>query len=116
MLQCASSEWAKFSNKSRLVVVLCLLPFQRYVSFVYQARVPVGKAILELPAGMLDDEAGDFVGTAAREVCSGTSALCASLDRLQVGNVHNLAHVAGGGGDWDQTQRCGLDRPHRLPP
>ncbi|XP_062147021.1 nudix hydrolase 14, chloroplastic-like isoform X2 [Alnus glutinosa] len=30
--------------------------------------VPVGRLILELPAGMLDDEKGDFVGTAAREV------------------------------------------------
>jgi hypothetical protein len=33
-----------------------------------QARVPVGRTIMELPAGMLDDDAGDFVGTAAREV------------------------------------------------
>jgi len=38
---------------------------------IYQARVPVGRTILELPAGMLDDDDGDFVGTAAREVqCS----------------------------------------------
>ena len=35
---------------------------------VGQARVPVGRVVLELPAGMLDDDAGDFVGTAAREV------------------------------------------------
>lgn len=35
-----------------------------------QARVPVGRTIMELPAGMLDDDAGDFVGTAAREVPS----------------------------------------------
>ena len=33
-----------------------------------QARVPVGRAILELPAGMMDEDVGDFVGTAAREV------------------------------------------------
>ena len=33
-----------------------------------QARVPVGRTILELPAGMLDDNVGDFVGTAAHEV------------------------------------------------
>ena len=30
--------------------------------------MPVGRAILELPAGMMDDDGGDFVGTAAREV------------------------------------------------
>ncbi|XLS77706.1 hypothetical protein HN51_061931, partial [Arachis hypogaea] len=29
-----------------------------------QARVPTGRIILELPAGMLDDDKGDFVGTA----------------------------------------------------
>ena len=28
----------------------------------------MGKFLLELPAGMLDDEKGDFVGTAVREV------------------------------------------------
>ncbi|CAL5036469.1 unnamed protein product [Urochloa decumbens] len=33
-----------------------------------KVRVPIGKFVLELPAGMLDDEKGDFVGTAVREV------------------------------------------------
>lgn len=33
-----------------------------------KVRVPVGKLMLELPAGMLDDDKGDFVGTAVREV------------------------------------------------
>jgi len=36
---------------------------------IYKARVPVGRIILELPAGMLDDDKGDIVGTAVREVC-----------------------------------------------
>lgn len=35
---------------------------------ICKARVPVGRIILELPAGMLDDDKGDFVGTAVREV------------------------------------------------
>lgn len=35
---------------------------------MFKVRVPVGKFILELPAGMLDDDKGDFVGTAVREV------------------------------------------------
>jgi hypothetical protein len=35
---------------------------------MWKVRVPVGKLILELPAGMLDDDQGDFVGTAVREV------------------------------------------------
>ncbi|XP_031498619.1 nudix hydrolase 14, chloroplastic isoform X2 [Nymphaea colorata] len=32
------------------------------------ARVPVGRFILELPAGMLDDDKGDVIGAAVREV------------------------------------------------
>ena len=35
---------------------------------MYKVRVPVGKRILELPAGMLENDKGDFIGTAAREV------------------------------------------------
>jgi len=38
-----------------------------YGSF-WKVRVPTGKIVLELPAGMLDDDKGDFVGTAVREV------------------------------------------------
>lgn len=41
---------------------------QTYAVLTEQARVPIGKFVLELPAGMLDDEKGDFVGTAVREV------------------------------------------------
>ncbi|OWM87760.1 hypothetical protein CDL15_Pgr016456 [Punica granatum] len=39
-----------------------------YAVLTEQVRVPVGRCILELPAGMLDDDKGDFVGTAVREV------------------------------------------------
>lgn len=35
---------------------------------MFKVRVPVGRLILELPAGMLDDDKGDFVATAVREV------------------------------------------------
>ena len=34
----------------------------------FKARVPIGRPILELPAGMLDDNVGDIAGTAIREV------------------------------------------------
>ncbi|XP_024522533.1 nudix hydrolase 14, chloroplastic isoform X2 [Selaginella moellendorffii] len=52
------------------VAVLMLLECagEKHVVLTEQARVPVGRVILELPAGMLDDDAGDFVGTAAREI------------------------------------------------
>ena len=33
-----------------------------------KARVPVGRLILELPAGMIDEDGDDIVGTAVREV------------------------------------------------
>lgn len=35
---------------------------------MFKPRVPVGKLILEIPAGMIDDKAGDIIGTAVREV------------------------------------------------
>ncbi|PKU73108.1 nudix hydrolase 14, chloroplastic [Dendrobium catenatum] len=52
------------------VAVLILLESEEdtFVVLTEQVRVPVGKLILELPAGMVDDEGGDVVGTAVREV------------------------------------------------
>ncbi|KAK6935280.1 NUDIX hydrolase domain [Dillenia turbinata] len=52
------------------VAVLILLDSEgeTYAVLTEQVRVPVGRLILELPAGMLDDNKGDFVGTAVREV------------------------------------------------
>lgn len=52
------------------VAVLILLDSEgeTYAVLTEQARVPTGKLVLELPAGMLDDDQGDFVGTAVREV------------------------------------------------
>ncbi|KAK2997757.1 hypothetical protein RJ639_024904, partial [Escallonia herrerae] len=52
------------------VAVLILLESEgeTYAVLTEQVRVPVGKLILELPAGMLNDNKGDLVGTAVREV------------------------------------------------
>ncbi|XP_057977144.1 nudix hydrolase 14, chloroplastic [Malania oleifera] len=52
------------------VAVLILLDSEgeTYAVLTEQVRVPVGRLILELPAGMLDDNKGDFLGTAVREV------------------------------------------------
>ena len=52
----------------KLTTLLLLSPNLLKSSYMAKVRVPVGKLILELPAGMLDDDKGDFVGTAAREV------------------------------------------------
>lgn len=56
--------------RGQAVAVLILLEAEgeTYVVLTEQVRVPVGRVILELPAGMLDDDKGDFVGTAVREV------------------------------------------------
>lgn len=47
-----------------------VLMYSNPVKFVLvpKVRIPVGRIILELPAGMLDDDKGDFLGTAIREV------------------------------------------------
>ncbi|KAK4558043.1 hypothetical protein RGQ29_007698 [Quercus rubra] len=52
------------------VAILILLESEgkTYAVLTEQVRVPVGRLTLELPAGMLDDDKGDFVGTAVREV------------------------------------------------
>ncbi|WCJ26090.1 hypothetical protein M5689_007935 [Euphorbia peplus] len=52
------------------VTVLILLESEgdTYAVLTEQVRVPTGRLVLELPAGMLDDDKGDFVGTAVREV------------------------------------------------
>ncbi|CAN4127472.1 unnamed protein product [Withania somnifera] len=52
------------------VAVLILLDSEgeTYAVLTEQVRVAVGRLILELPAGMLDDDQGDFAGTAVREV------------------------------------------------
>ncbi|XLU50719.1 hypothetical protein S245_045533, partial [Arachis hypogaea] len=52
-----------------VVTVLMLLESdgETYAVLTEQARVPTGRIILELPAGMLDDDKGDFVGTAVEE-------------------------------------------------
>ncbi|XP_042504868.1 nudix hydrolase 14, chloroplastic isoform X2 [Macadamia integrifolia] len=57
-------------SRGPAVAVLILLDSEgeTYAVLTEQARVPVGRLVLELPAGMLDDDKGDFVGTAVREV------------------------------------------------
>lgn len=55
-----------------------------------KVRVPVGRYILELPAGMLDDDKGDFVGTAVREVLLQPSSYVLSLSlSLVSANSHS---------------------------
>ncbi|GAB4856963.1 Nudix hydrolase 14, chloroplastic [Ancistrocladus abbreviatus] len=68
------------------VAILILLESEgeTYAVLTEQVRVPTGRLVLELPAGMLDDDKGDFVGTAAREVEEETGI------HLNVGDMINL--------------------------
>ncbi|XP_077235120.1 nudix hydrolase homolog 14 [Tasmannia lanceolata] len=70
------------------VAVLILLESggETFVVLTEQARVPVGRFILELPAGMLDDDKGDVIGTAVREVEEETG-IC-----LNLSDMINLTH------------------------
>lgn len=56
-------QWLKNSETGMLVNGAMSL-----AQVLIQVRVPVGRLVLELPAGMLDDDKGDFVETAVREV------------------------------------------------
>ncbi|KAF3780003.1 Nudix hydrolase 14 [Nymphaea thermarum] len=57
-------------GRGQAVAALILLESEGelFVVLTEQARVPVGRFILELPAGMLDDDKGDVIGAAVREV------------------------------------------------
>ncbi|XLU42064.1 hypothetical protein S245_036878, partial [Arachis hypogaea] len=46
------------------VLILLESDGETYAVLTEQAKVPTGRIILELPAGMLDDDKGDFVGNA----------------------------------------------------
>lgn len=70
-------------------------------SSMSKVRVPIGRLILELPAGMLDDDKGDFVGTAAREVSLSLSlrintlvytSVCICIYLTTFSCAHNLLH------------------------
>ncbi|XLR07386.1 hypothetical protein HN51_062287 [Arachis hypogaea] len=49
------------------VLILLESDGETYAVLTEQAKVPTGRIILELPAGMLDDDKGDFVGNAVEE-------------------------------------------------
>ncbi|XP_062085977.1 nudix hydrolase 14, chloroplastic-like [Humulus lupulus] len=51
------------------VAILILLDSEdeTYAVLTEHVRVPIGRLVLELPAGMLDDDEGDIVGTAVRD-------------------------------------------------
>jgi len=80
----------------------------KYAVLTEQARVPVGRTILELPAGMLDDNVGDFVGTAAHEVAEETGIHIKTSDLVDLTALMNEStgrkmFPSPGGSDEDIT-------------
>ncbi|CAA6656242.1 unnamed protein product [Spirodela intermedia] len=73
-------------SRGPAVAVLILLKSsgEDYVVLTEQARVPVGRLILELPAGMLDGDGTDIVGTAVREVEEETGISLNSADMVNL--------------------------------
>ncbi|XP_062112707.1 nudix hydrolase 14, chloroplastic-like, partial [Humulus lupulus] len=57
------------------VAILILLDSEdeTYAVLTEQVRVPIGRLVLELPAGMLDDDEGDIVGTEVRDALQSTA-------------------------------------------
>ncbi|XP_044430519.1 uncharacterized protein [Triticum aestivum] len=97
-----------FFARGPAVAVLILLQSkgQTYVVLTEQARVPIGKFILELPAGMLDDENGDFVGTAVREESDEFHKLSGSSYSCCAGKLHPVQLKVGMSIDPKLFQRC----------
>ena len=68
---------------AREVVVIVPLTAQRRLLFVEQLRVPVGRRVIEFPAGLVGDEPGleqePILEAAGRELCEETGYQAASL-------------------------------------
>eukprot|EP00899_Mesostigma_viride_P005078 jgi/Mesvir1/14571/Mv05251-RA.1 len=50
------------------ILILLYNAGEAFAVLTEQARVPIGRLTLEIPAGMLDGQTGDFLGVAAKEV------------------------------------------------
>jgi len=101
---------------SRGVVMIVALTPERRLLFVEQPRVPVGGPTIELPAGLIGDEAGhegeDPVASARRELLEETGYEARELElvsstatspgmtdeRVHVVLAHGLTRVGSGGG------------------
>jgi len=61
---------------------------KEYTVLTNQPRIPIGKCFTEVPAGMLDDNAGTFIGTAAKEMQEETGII------IKAENLIDLTHLA----------------------
>lgn len=109
-------EWAERTNASGVVVVLATTPSDGLL-FVEQHRIPVGGRVIELPAGLAGDVAGEedeaLERAAARELEEETGWRPSRVERLTGGPVSagmtseiltffratGLVRISDGGGD-----------------
>ena len=83
-------EWAE-RVRANGVVVIAALTDDREVVLVEQHRIPVGRSVIELPAGLAGDVAGaeaeGLEAAAARELEEETGYRTGRLERLTAGAV-----------------------------
>ncbi len=109
-------EWAERINTSAAVIIAALTE-QRQLVLIEQYRIPLGRRVIELPAGLVGDLAEnkeeDFVEAARRELLEETGYEAASFERLLDGPssagltnevytlllARNARKIAPGGGD-----------------
>lgn len=109
-------EYAERVNPGGAVAIVAVTPAGELL-LVEQHRVPLGHAVIELPAGLVGDEAGaaaeSWETAAARELEEETGWRAARFERLTEGpttaglsnetvilaRAHDLARTGAGGGD-----------------
>lgn len=81
-------EWAERTNTSAAVVIVAITD-QRELVLVEQYRIPLGRRVIELPAGLVGDSAEsreeDLVEAARRELLEETGYEAARMELLMEG-------------------------------
>lgn len=117
-------EFVSRSNASGVVVILAVTPADELV-LVEQFRIPVGKKVIELPAGLVGDQADpdeslllaaerellEETGFAARQMellmsCPSSAGMSAEV--ITFVRATGLSKVAAGGGDSSEDIRVHL--------
>jgi ADP-ribose pyrophosphatase len=78
-------EWAERTNTAAAVVVVAVTP-ERQLVLVEQYRIPLGRRVIELPAGLVGDQADtqgeDLIEAARRELLEETGFQAERIERL----------------------------------